>query len=147
MTETIYPHEQHEIDEIVAKHGGTMPPLWAAFPGVHPYDICWRMGGGEAYKYLYWKWWSVFNANLTEEQRIEYFRKYPPDPCWLKVMIDQIWDIRPFELEDGPDSFDYTPYFKRTEELGFGSEADHERDMDDPKWLNGEDDAEKEDEK
>jgi hypothetical protein len=49
-------------------------------------------------------------------------------------MLDVIWDLAPWELED-PDSFDYSPYFARSEELGFGTETDFESDINDPKWL------------
>ena len=49
-------------------------------------------------------------------------------------MIDVIWDLQPWESGD-PESFDYSPYFTRTKELGFGTQAEFERDMQDPRWL------------
>jgi len=52
-------------------------------------------------------------------------------------MIDMVWDVSTWEL-DVPESFDYSPYFARTEALGFGTQAEFERDLSDPKWL-GED--------
>ena len=46
--------------------------------------------------------------------------------------------VRP-EAVWGVDTFDeqanLTPYFERTSALGFGSQEDYERDLEDPKWL------------
>lgn len=48
--------------------------------------------------------------------------------------MDMIWDLEPWALDD-PDSFDYSSYFARVEQLGFGTQAEFEEDMNDPKWL------------
>ncbi|MBC7804758.1 MAG: hypothetical protein H7145_01280, partial [Akkermansiaceae bacterium] len=61
-----------------------------------------------------------------------FFRKYPPPPRWLEWMIEAIWDVHGWEQEE---EFDYTPYFDRTEALGFGGKADFDRDIEDPKWV------------
>ena len=39
------------------------------------------------------------------------------------------------EWVDDPDAFDYSQYFSRVEGLGFGTRAEFDRDIDDPKWL------------
>ena len=92
------------------------------------------MGAGESHIVVFTEWWEREMRTVGEAERIEYFRRWPPPPRWLTWMIDVLWDIRPWELDD-PDSFDYSPYFARTEELGFGSEAEFDRDLADPRWL------------
>lgn len=39
----------------VRTHGSVRPP-WIAFPGVHPFDIAWRMGAGETHVMLWGRW-------------------------------------------------------------------------------------------
>lgn len=120
-----------EIAAYVAKHGA-VPPPWFVFPDTHPYDGTWRMGAGECYLDVFRRWWR--SQNLDEEQRIEYFRKWPPPPRWLEWMIDAIWAP---EFEDGDDEQDlaFAPYFDRVAALGFGAKADYDKDLEDPKWL------------
>lgn len=120
---------KNEIASLEKQHG-VVPPPWVVFYE-HPYSICWRMGSGEAHCTVWQAWWPL--QEYSEEQRIEYFRKWKPPHCWLEFVIDAIWDANPFG--NGEEDFDYTPYFKRTEKLGFGSQADYEKDLDDPKWL------------
>ncbi len=115
-------HEQ--IDRLVAEYG-TVPPPWVMY-NEHPYSICWRMGGGESHIMVWWEWWP--QQKFTDDQKIEYFRRWPPPPCWLDFLIAAIWDVDTSEEE-------LTPYFKRTSELGFGDQHDYQRDLDDPKWL------------
>jgi hypothetical protein len=81
------------------------------------------------------RWWDREKGNWDEAQRIEYFRRWPPPPRWLTWMIDVIWDLNPLESEN-PEEFDYSLYFARTELLGFGTQAEYEKDLDDPRWLN-----------
>ncbi len=121
------------IIELVDEYG-SVPPPWFMFPDTHPYDIGWRMGAGESHVMVFNKWWEEEKRNWDEKQRIKYFRRWPPPPRWLTWMIDIIWDLEPLETED-PDAFDYSPYFARTEALGFGTQAEYEKDLDDPKWL------------
>ncbi len=118
------------ITELVVEHGA-VPPPWFMFPNTHPYDICWRMGAGESHMAVFCVWWDQQKHNFDESQRIEYFRKWPPPPRWLTWMMDFVWDLEPWECED-PESFDYSEYFTRVEELGLGTKAEFERDMDDP---------------
>ncbi|MCG8366997.1 MAG: hypothetical protein MJA27_27145 [Pseudanabaenales cyanobacterium] len=123
----------NRIAELVSEHGA-VPPPWFMFPDTHPYDICWRMGAGEFHVMVFHAWWEEQKQNYDEAQRIEYFRKWLPPPRWLTWMIDVIWDINLSEV-DNPEEYDYSSYFARTEELGFGTQAEFERDMDDPTWL------------
>lgn len=121
--------QQSEISKFLAEYGA-VPPPWVISPDEHPYSICWRMGAGESHVIVWSAWWN--GQNYDEAQRIAYFQKWPPPPCWLEWMIDAIWDLRPWESGD---DFDYTQYFARVESLGFGSREDFESDMNDPKWL------------
>lgn len=123
------PMEQwmHELaDKLTAEHG-TVPPPWVVY-NEHPYSICWRMGGGESHIMLWWEWWPL--QNFTEDQKIEYFRRWPLPHCWLAFIIEAIWGIDPLEDEEK-----LPPCFERTSALGFGSQEDYQRDLDDPKWL------------
>ena len=62
--------------------------------------------------------------------KIAYFRRWPPPYCWLIFLIGAVWDVDTSEEEAN-----LPPHFERTAALGFGSQQDHERDLDDPKWL------------
>lgn len=124
------------IRELVAQYG-SVPPPWYMFPGTHPYDLVWRMGDGEFHGMVFTQWWEQEKSHWDEGQRIEYFRKWPPPPRWLPWMMDVIWDLNPLE-SGSPEEFDYSPYFARTESLGFGTQADYEKDLDDPRWIEGE---------
>lgn len=127
---------ENRIALLVTEHGA-VPPPWFMFPDTHPYDICWRMGAGESHVMVFGVWWDRQKHVLAETERIEYFRRWPPPPRWLTWMMDAIWDLAPHELDD-PDSFDYAPFFAQVEALGFGTQAEFQRDLEDPKWL-GED--------
>jgi hypothetical protein len=119
------PWIQAEIDSLVAEHN-TVPPPWVVYHE-HPYSICWRMGGGESHLMVWWEWWS--RQEFTEDQKVAYFRCWPPPYCWLAFLIQAIWAIDTFEERDN-----LAPYFERTSALGFGSQQDYERDLNDPKW-------------
>lgn len=121
-----------QIAKLIAEYGA-VPPPWVVFPNTHPYDIGWRMGGGEAHIEVFGTWWDRQQDQWNEAQRIDYFRQWPPPPCWLKWTIDVIWEIE----ADDEDDFDYSDYFARLEAIGFGSQADYEQDLDDPKWYAG----------
>ena len=92
------------------------------------------MGTGEAHVKVFSAWWD--DANFSEAHRIDYFRKWSPPPRWLEWTIEAIWDLDTSDLDD-PDEFDYSPYFAQLEALGFGTQAEFERDMNDPKWFGG----------
>jgi hypothetical protein len=112
------------IDELAAEYG-TVPPPWTIYRE-HPYSMRWRMGSGEAHLELWWNWWA--QENFTEDRKIEYFRRFPPH-CWLAFLIEAIW-----EIDVSSEKENLAPYFERTNALGFGSRADYEQDLDDPKW-------------
>ena len=125
--------------------------------------ICWRMGYGETYMEVFWEWWRQNENSLDKDQRIDYFRLWPPPASWLTFMINVIWDLRsgkkkedkrapdynprdedqneeqPDEEDEDeyesepedegwiePEGFDYTPYFKQIEALGFGTQKEFE---------------------
>jgi len=115
-----------KFDALVAEYG-TVPPPWVVYDE-HPYSLCWRMGGGEGHKILWWTWWE--EQRFPEEQKIAYFRRWPPPHCWLAFLIQAVWDVDTFEEKDN-----LGPYFERTTALGFGSQQDYKYDLADPKWL------------
>jgi hypothetical protein len=114
------------VDALVAEHG-TVPPPWVVY-FEHPYNICWRMGGGQGHMLLWWAWWE--EQGFTEEQKVAYFHPWPPPHCWLAFLIQAVWGVDIFEEQDK-----IGPYFERTAALGFGSHQEYERDLADPKWL------------
>ncbi len=120
------PWMQAQIDALVDRHG-SVPPPWVMYDE-HPYSICWRMGGGESHVMLWSEWWN--RQGLTEDQKVAYFREWPPPPCWLAFLIEAVWGVD--ACDEGTNA---SAYFQRTARLGFGSQADYERDLDDPKWL------------
>lgn len=119
------PWMQEEIDQLIAEHE-TVPPPWVMY-NEHPYSMRWRMGDGEGHLVVWWEWWP--KQEFTEQQRIDYFRKWPPPHCWLAFLIEAVWGVDTFEERDC-----LTPYFELTSKLGFGTQQDYEQDLDDPKW-------------
>lgn len=55
-----------------------MAPPWLACPGIPQYSIGWRMGWGEDYLRRLSRWLE----GLTEEERTEYGRLFPPPVFW-----------------------------------------------------------------
>jgi hypothetical protein len=53
---------------------GFLPPLWAAFPTYSPLATGGRQGNGEVYNDR-WYW---FYRNLSDGQRADYRRRFPP---------------------------------------------------------------------
>ena len=47
-------------------------------------------------------------------------------------MADAIWDLEPWEHEG---DFDYQPYFRKLDELGFAGASEYENDLGDEKSL------------
>jgi hypothetical protein len=70
------PWMKEKIGSLVAEYG-TVPPPWVVYDA-HPYSICWRMDGGESHRRLWWEWWP--RQGFTEDQKIAYFRRWPPPP-------------------------------------------------------------------
>jgi hypothetical protein len=120
------PWMQKEIDRLLMEYG-TVPPPWVVY-NEHPYNIGWRMGFGQTHILTWWEWWA--QQRFGEDQKIEYFRRWPPPHCWLAFLIQAIWDIDPYEEKD-----QLPRYFDRTNDLGFGSQQDFEQDLNDAKWL------------
>jgi hypothetical protein len=120
------PWMKAEVAALVADHG-TVPPPWVDYHE-HPYSICWRMGGGESYVMLWAEWWR--QQGLTEDQKVAYFRLWPPPHCWLAFLIEAVWGV-----DASAEGADLDPYFERTTALGLGSRQEYERDLNDPRWL------------
>jgi hypothetical protein len=65
----------------VAEHRAIRPP-WVAFPGVHPFDIAWRMGAGETHLLLWWHW-SQGRTRAEIVGTITNYGDVPADwACW-----------------------------------------------------------------
>ncbi len=108
--------------ELIEEYGD-IPPPWVYEPNVHPYSICWRMGGGESHLMILGEWLSQQNLNF--EQRTAYLLKYPAPARWYQWIVDFLWEIDSYESED----FDYSPYFEKLEKLGFKNTADFDKDF------------------
>ena len=96
-------------DEILARlladeirtHGSVRPP-WVAFPGVHPFDIAWRMGAGETHMMLWSRW--IEGRSATEvTAAVARHGPIPADWSWwvaeatgVIVDADDLYDV-PFE--------------------------------------------------
>ncbi|MFC4424814.1 hypothetical protein [Deinococcus navajonensis] len=119
-----------EIRRLTARYG-TVPPPWIIAPDEHPYSAYWRMGGGQSHIMVWGAWWDT--QELDEAARITYFRQFPPQPRWLDWMLDAVWDLPLPDGEEDDEMFDRTPYFAQAEALGFGSQQDYERDLEDPR--------------
>jgi hypothetical protein len=113
-------HYAPQIAALVAEYG-EVPPLWAYYPRVHPYDICWRMGGGEDFRYLFFTWAGA--RSWSPAERVEYVRRWDPPYSWLEWVAQFLWpdDFSDDVLEPSED------HFARMEALGFGTEADWSR--------------------
>lgn len=103
---------REEVNRLAAQYG-TVPPPWVV-SNEHPYNIGWRMGAGESHRELWWEWWE--QQRLTADERIAYFRRWPPPHCWLARLIEAIWGV---DRSGGDDR--QLPYFERTAALGFGA--------------------------
>lgn len=116
-----------ELKKIIDKFGD-VPPPWIYSPTSHPYSIQWRMGAGETYMMIYSTW---LNNNLNnKEELIEFFKKYPAPPRWLGTIANTIWNLEPMD-----EHFDYSKYFKKLKEYGFGGTEKYKEDLSNEKWL------------
>jgi hypothetical protein len=76
----------------VTEHGTLLPP-WRMFPGVHPFDAFWRMGGGDWFVDLYGTWMR----RHSPEAWLDYLRAHAPIPVeWVE------WAADYFEPHDEP---------------------------------------------
>jgi hypothetical protein len=81
-------------------------PPWIRFPGVHPYDIAWRMGAGEAHQMAWAAWSTEHDAAAT----IAVLRAHGPIPAdwawwaaeacalltWADDNDEDVMDVVPF---------------------------------------------------
>lgn len=119
---------KNEIDKYVSLYG-EVPPHWIFRPDSHPYSIGWRQGTGETYTQVFYTW---FEYSLpSEQERMNYFKKYTPPPRWLAMVIDAIWDLEGWNEPD----FDYLPYLEKLRQAGFGGTLHYKSDLEDEKWL------------
>lgn len=103
---------QKQLKEHIQKYGA-VPPPWIYLPDEHPFSMAWRMGIGESHIMVFSIWWE--DEGKTFEEKIKYFKKFPPTSEWVSWMIDVIWDIESwnYTLDD------FNPYLKKLKQLGF----------------------------
>lgn len=121
------------LDEAIVQYAdstGEIPPPWVFRDQSHPYQMGWRMGEGEFYLMVFWKWWD--KQGFSIEERINYFKKHPAPPRWMAWKAEAIWDLNPWE---SPVEFDFTPYFDMLKAFGFAGVDAYEKDLNDEKWL------------
>ena len=97
------------VAKLLDQHGD-VPPPWIYVKNSHPCNIGWRMGDGETYIMVFGEWWE--QQNKIEEQRIEYFRKWPAPPRWMIWMADLIWDLQLWDCE-GEFDYDLIEFYER----------------------------------
>lgn len=78
---------------------------------------------------LWWEWWE--RQAWTDAQRIAYFDRWRPPKRWLAFVLRAIWPE--FEEADADSSMDVG--FERAAQLGWGTRAEYEHDLAEPKWL------------
>ena len=106
------------------KQYGDIPPPWVYALNAHPYSMEWRMGGGETHLMLLDEW--LDQKALSFDERITFLQKYPNPPRWYQWIIQFLWNINLYELEET----DYTEYFEELKKLGFEHTADFQKDFD-----------------
>ncbi|HET7543899.1 MAG TPA: hypothetical protein VFK05_28705 [Polyangiaceae bacterium] len=100
---------------------GEVPPPWAYYPRVHPFDIHWRMGAGEDYRYLFAAW--ARSRQWSSAERVAYITRWDPPFSWLHWVAKFLWpEDFPRGAEQPSDE-----HFARMEGVGFGSRADWNR--------------------
>lgn len=57
---------------------GDIPPPWARYPEIPFGSIGWRMGSGESWLMLWWRW--LEDQPADRESRRDYLRRHPPAP-------------------------------------------------------------------
>lgn len=109
------------------KENVVIPP-WIYSPDSHPYSMEWRMGGGEDHVMAFGTY--AKEKLTTLDEKLAYFRKWPPPPRWMAWMANVLFDL---EEEEEPE--DYSEYLNRIKELGFQGVDEYEQDLEDEKWL------------
>jgi hypothetical protein len=80
------------LEKELLEQGRTSPlPPWLKYPSIPRYSIGWRMGGGESYLMVWWRW----GENRSQEEKIAYFREFAP------IQLDWVdWVGMQFEEDD-----------------------------------------------
>jgi len=106
-----------KIAVLVSKYG-EVPPPWAYYPRVHPFDMHWRMGGGEDYLGLFSTWQGSLGWEL--EERTAYVRRWDPPFSWLDWVARFLWPDDLSEDVDEPSE----EHFIQLAALGLGNRED-----------------------
>jgi hypothetical protein len=86
----------------------SLPPPWKKYPDMERFSSFWRMGDGEWYLMMWFRWTEKFN----QDQMLDYFRLNQPIPVsWLD------W-VSAFMIEGADLWEDPEPGIRRLEELG-----------------------------
>jgi hypothetical protein len=106
--------ERYIADEVTA-HGAVRPP-WV-YADAHPYDICWRMGGGESHLMAFWAWWPT--VERTVDERLAFIQRWNPPPFWFPWSAGLIWPE--LDPEGEPEDGDYEARERRLVEAFEGA--------------------------
>jgi len=115
------PWQVREAFGYISKYG-TVPPPWVIFPDFHPQNVFWRGGTGKRFLMTWEAFWA--RQDLNQQQRLTYFRQFPPPAKWLGWVVDAVWSppVSGQELEPLQVS-----YSQQLQALGFESWADYYR--------------------
>lgn len=92
------PQEQDEVHaflqsalerELLEQGRATPLPPWQRYPDIPRYSIGWRMGGGESYLMVFWRWYE----RLSRDEKLAYFRELAPIPVewvdWVGMQLEE----------------------------------------------------------
>lgn len=81
--------------ELALTSDGVLPPPWLRFPEISRSSIGWRMGPGQGFMLVWYRW----QESQSTEQLESYFRRFAPIPvAWVDWVTAQLFG--PTDLED-----------------------------------------------
>jgi hypothetical protein len=108
---------QAAIDEELSNNNPLLPP-WIRHPELERGSLGWRMGYGESYMMVWWKWIEQFN----QDELLEYFKQQIPIPlpwqdwvaCYFEQDEDEVFIEEKWLAKQG--LIDFEAYIKWYEE-------------------------------
>src|SRR5262245_15804092 len=96
---------------------GDLDPPWERFPHYERYTIGWRMGSGEDWLHMWYRFLEDFDP--TFEARLAYLRRHPPAPMnWSERVYGVLYPSAP--EEDPEEEEDQAPKQRRAGLLHLG---------------------------
>ncbi len=95
-------------------HGKVRAP-WVVLPGVHPFDIAWRMGQGESHLLVWGRWLAAYAPAEAWSQALVALKQSAPVPAdWAH------WTLEATGLSTEDDAYDHSfeDARKRLSEVG-----------------------------